>query len=68
MKYKTLLFLVFILFYNITAFAQFNNTDISYVLEADQVTKVGENMYEAVGNVVLQAKGLTITAEKVMYN
>lgn len=68
MKYKTLLFLIFILFYNITAFAQFNNTDISYVLEADQVTKVGENMYEAVGNVVLQAKGLTITAEKVMYN
>ena len=50
------------------AFAQINNTDISYILEADQVTQVGENMYEAVGNVVLKAKGLTITAEKVMYN
>ena len=68
MKYKTLLFFVFILFYYINIFAQVNNTNISYVLEADQVTKVGENIYEAVGNVVLQAKGLTITAEKIIYN
>ena len=68
MKYKILLFFISIFFYHINAFAQINNTDISYILEADQVTQVGENMYEAVGNVVLKAKGLTITAEKVMYN
>ena len=68
MKYKTLLFLIFLLFFHTNIYAQVNNTDISYVLEADQVTKIGENTYEAIGNVELQAKGLTITAEKIIYN
>ncbi len=68
MKYKTLLFSIIIFTYYINAFAQINNTDISYLLEADQVIKVGDSLYEAYGNVVLQAKGLTITAEKVVYN
>lgn len=68
MKYKTLLFSIIIFIYYINAFAQINNTDISYLLEADQVIKVGDSLYEAYGNVVLQAKGLTITAEKVVYN
>ena len=37
MKYKILLFFISIFFYHINAFAQINNTDISYILEADQI-------------------------------
>lgn len=68
MKLKLILLFVFLLLFYINSYAQFKNTDMSYLLEADKVIRIGDNLYEATGNVSLQAKGLTITAEKITYN
>lgn len=69
MKNKIIILsIIYILFHHTNLYAQFNNTDMTYVLEADKVTRIGDNMYEAEGNVLLKAKNITITAEKVIYN
>ena len=69
MKNKIIILsIISILFLHTNLYAQFNSTDMTYVLEADKVTRIGDNMYEAEGNVLLKAKNITITAEKVIYN
>ena len=64
--YRVLLILCIMLISNI-AYAQVNADD-EYILEADKVTRIGDNLYEAEGNVSLTAKGITITSEKMIYN
>lgn len=64
--YRVLLSLCLIL-YSSFAYAQFNPSD-EYVLEADKVTRIGDNLYEAEGNVLLTSKNITIKSEKMIYN
>ena len=64
--YRVLLILCIMLISNI-AYAQVNADD-EYILEADKVTRIGDNLYEAEGNVSLTSKGITITSEKMIYN
>ncbi len=64
---KFILFIILYFFTVQTIFAQ-TNTKEEYILEADKVTRIGDNLYEAEGNVVLKAKGLTITSKKMIYN
>ena len=65
MRKLFILFLFLFLYIN-TTLAQTNKDE--YILEADKVTRIGDNLYEAEGNVTLKAKGLTITSEKMVYN
>ena len=63
--YRLVFFLCMVFIYNIS-YAQLD--DEEYILEADKVTRIGDNLYEAEGNVSLKGMGLTITSEKMIYN
>lgn len=63
--YRLLFFLCMVFIYNIS-YAQLDGEE--YTLEADKVTRIGDNLYEAEGNVSLKGMGLTITSEKMIYN
>lgn len=68
-KRISLLFL-FLIFFNNCVYGQedFDYMQESYVLEADRVSRIGENLYKAEGNVVLKARDLEFNADTLIYN
>ncbi len=63
---KIVLVVICILFIFQISYAQTNDSE--YVLEADKVTRLGNNVYEAEGNVLLSSKNIKITSNKMIYN